>query len=116
MKLLREYIRELLAEGRYEAETTQISRAVVNWVKEKLSSGLPQDEVPKYKRDYPYHNLGIKMFDVPSTLKDQLSRLTATIKVDPDPNAMKDTFEVAGKAGTSMQGIKDLQIQIYLNY
>ena len=114
MKLLREYIRELLAEGRYEWETTQISRAVVNWVKDKLSEGLPQDEVPKYKRDHPFHNLGIRMFDVPPSLKDQLNRLTATIKVDPDLNVMQDTFEVAGKAGTSTSGSKDLQVQIYL--
>ncbi len=114
MNILRKYIRELLTEGRYEAETTQISRAVVAWVKEQLSKGLPQDKVSKYKRDYPFHNLGIKMFDVPSTIKGQLNRLTATIKVDPELDGMKDTFEVAGKAGTSNRGTQDLQVQIYL--
>ncbi len=114
MKILRQYIKQILFEGRYEAETTQISRNVVNWTKEKLTKGLPQDEVPKYKRDYPYHNLGIRMFDVPPSLKGQLNRLTATIKVDPDLNVMQDTFEIAGKAGTSTSGSKDLQIQIFL--
>ena len=104
----------MLFEGRYEAETTQISRAVVNWVKGIFAKGLPQDEVPKYKRGYPYHDIGIRMFDVPPSLKDQLNRLTATVKVDPDLGVMQDTFEVAGKAGTSMQGTKDLQVQIYL--
>ena len=114
MSIIREFIRELLAEGRYEAETTQISRDVVNWVKEKLSKGLPQDKVPTYKRGYPFHDLGIKMFNVPPTVKDQLNRLTATIKVDPELDGMKDTFEVAGKAGTSDRGTLDLQVQIYL--
>ncbi len=111
---LRSYIRSLLAEGRNEAETTQISRDIVDWVKTTLSKGLPQDKVPTYKRGYPFHDLGIKMFDVPATVKDLLNRLTATIKVDPELDGMKDTFEVAGKAGTSSRGTQDLQIQIYL--
>jgi len=111
---LRSYIRSLLAEGRNEAETTQISRDIVNWVKEALSKGLPQDKVSKYKRDYPFHNLGIKLFDTPSTVKDRLNRLTATIKVDPELEGMKKTYDVAGKAGSSDRGTLDLQVQIYL--
>lgn len=114
MNLLREYIRELLTEGRYEAETTQISRDVVDWVKEKLSKGLPQDKVPTYKRGYPFHDLGIKLFDTPPTVKDLLNRLTATIKVDPELDGLKDTYDIGGKAGTSTSGSKDLQVQIFL--
>ena len=71
--VFRNYVRRILSEGRYEAETTKISRDVVNWVKENLSKGLPQDEVSKYKRDYPYHNLGIKMFDVPPSGQPSLA-------------------------------------------
>ena len=112
--VFRNYVRRILSEGRYEAETTKISRDVVNWVKENLSKGLPQDEVSKYKRDYPYHNLGIKMFDVPPSIKGQLNRLTATIKVDPELEGMKKTYDVAGKAGSSDRGTLDLQVQIYL--
>ena len=111
---LREYIREILAEGRNEAETTQISRDIVDWVKTTLSKGLPQDKVPTYKRGYPFHDLGIKMFDTPSTVKDRLNRLTATIKVDPELEGMKKTYDVAGKAGSSDRGTLDLQVQIYL--
>ncbi len=107
-------VESILFEGRYEAETTQVSREVVNWIKSVVAEGLPQDEVPKYNRHHPYHSVGIKMFGVPSTLKGQIDRLTATLKIDPELDVMQDTYEVAGKAGVSRNGDKHLGLEIYL--
>ena len=114
MKHLRQYIRRLLLEGRYEWETTQISRDVVNKIKDVVAKGLPQEMPSKWKRGYPDHPLGIWSLDVPEKIRKQVGRLTMTITVVTAAGVMQDTQEVSGKAGTNNRGQKHLGIEVLL--
>ena len=114
MKQLRQYIRQILSEGRYEAETTQISREVVNKIKGVLTKGLPQEMPSKYKRGYPDHSLGIWMLDAPKEISKQIGKLTMTVTVVTEEGALQNTHDVAGKAGINNRGRKHMQIEVWL--
>jgi hypothetical protein len=114
MKQLRQYIRQILSEGRYEAETTQISREVVNKIKSVLTKGLPQEMPPKYKRGYPDHPLGVWMLDTPKEISKQVGKLTMTVTAVTEKGVLQDSFNIGGKAGINSRGQKHLGIEIWL--
>jgi hypothetical protein len=114
MNPLREYIRQILLEGRYEAETTQISRNAVSKIKDVVAKGLPQETPPEYKRGYPDHPMGIWSLDGPESIRKQIGHLTMTVTVVTEEGVLQNTHDVAGKAGINNSGRKHMQIEVWL--